>query len=439
MRSINNPQPRRAQRVLLASTLATMLAGASLVAGQAQAGSEIFGSRSGDISDAGDVIQILLPAGGLAYSLWIDDTDGAWMLTKSVATSTVITHGLKAGFGRLRPDGSSQNSFPSGHTQAAFSGASYIYLRYGSEYGIPAYGAAAFVGASRMWANRHFLDDVMAGASIATLSSLYWVQPHSSRLAVLPVSDGDAVGVQLSYNPDADLSGKVEPPSQGYRYELAVGAAYTNRNIVSTPGGSEFNYRDFDRTLEPNTYGSFTLEKRIGERSELAFNITPYESRDKETLTQSITFDGRLYAAGETIVSAYRAWHFSGDWYYNWTPQSRWKVDTGLALTLQALTVELDDIDGGNLGSVSELEVVPLLAANLGYQFTPKLSAVLNARGISFDRVEHAELFLKLRYQLDSRWDVGGSIGRYRHQYDGTNLNNELDYDLVSFNVGYSF
>ena len=427
---------RRPLHHLLCSSLAL----ASLGSTPSFGASEIFDRREGDISNAGDVIQILLPAGAFASSMWLlDDEEGAWMLAKSVTTSTLLTHTLKAGFGRLRPDGSTQNSFPSGHTQAAFSGAAYIHHRYGSEWGLPAYGAAAFVGTSRLWANRHFLDDVMAGASIATLSSLYWVQPHSSQLAVLPVSDGDSVGVQLSYNPNAKPLGKADAPTRGYRYELFLGAAYTNHNIVSSPGGSRFDYHNFDQTLEPSTFGSFTLEKRHSPRSRWSINVTPYESRDKETLTQTLVFDGRTYNSGDTIVSAYRAWHFSGDWHFNWTPQSAWTVETGLVLGLQSLTVEIDDIDGGKLGSISELELVPLLSTQLGYRFSPKWSASLSAKGISLDRVLHAELFAALRYQINSRWDAGLSVGRYRHQYDGVNLYNELDYDIAGVQIGYSF
>ncbi|MCG9729777.1 phosphatase PAP2 family protein [Shewanella sp. Isolate13] len=157
----------------------------------ALAQSEIFEGQSGTISDLGDVIQIALPAGALIGSLWIDDTEGAWQLAKGAAATGIITHTMKFGYERLRPDGSESNSFPSGHTSAAFSGAAYIHHRYGNAWGIPAYAAATFVGASRVWANRHYVDDVLAGGSIAVFSSLYFTDPYNNSALVMVPSFGE--------------------------------------------------------------------------------------------------------------------------------------------------------------------------------------------------------------------------------------------------------
>ena len=72
-------------------------------------------------------------------------------------------------------------SFPSGHTSAAFSGASFIHFRYGLKYGIPLYCLASFTGYSRIHANKHHIEDVMAGAGIAILSSWYFTSPYSKN------------------------------------------------------------------------------------------------------------------------------------------------------------------------------------------------------------------------------------------------------------------
>ena len=49
---------------------------------------------------------------------------------------------------------------------SAFSGASFFDGRYGRAWGIPAYVGAVFTGYSRVYAEAHFVDDVVAGASI---------------------------------------------------------------------------------------------------------------------------------------------------------------------------------------------------------------------------------------------------------------------------------
>ena len=85
-----------------------------------------------------------------------------------------------------RPDGSSRNSFPSGHTAAAFVGAELLRRKYGhrsSLVSIAGYAIAAGAVFFRMYNNRHWFTDVIAGADIGILSveAAYWLYPAISR------------------------------------------------------------------------------------------------------------------------------------------------------------------------------------------------------------------------------------------------------------------
>lgn len=87
---------------------------------------------------------------------------------------------FKYRFGVLRPDESSYNSFPSGHTFMAFTGAELLRREYGEEYpwiAVAGYVVATLVGCMRVWHNRHWAGDVLAGAGlgIASVSLVYWV------------------------------------------------------------------------------------------------------------------------------------------------------------------------------------------------------------------------------------------------------------------------
>lgn len=88
-------------------------------------------------------------------------------------------HALKMGIGVLRPDGSTYNSFPSGHTFTAFTGAEILRREYGEEYpwvAVAGYAVAAAVGMMRIYNNRHWVGDVLGGAGLALLSVtiVYW-------------------------------------------------------------------------------------------------------------------------------------------------------------------------------------------------------------------------------------------------------------------------
>jgi membrane-associated phospholipid phosphatase len=86
-----------------------------------------------------------------------------------------------------RPDGTAFNAFPSGHTATAFACAEFLYQEYKDVsvwYGIAGYTIAAGTGFMRMYNNRHWLTDVVAGAGFGILSTkmAYWVFPKIKKL-----------------------------------------------------------------------------------------------------------------------------------------------------------------------------------------------------------------------------------------------------------------
>ena len=73
-----------------------------------------------------------------------------------------------------RPDSSSFTSFPSGHTAMAFTGAEFLWQEYKDKsvwYGVAGYTVAASIGIARVINNRHWINDVAAGAGIGILST----------------------------------------------------------------------------------------------------------------------------------------------------------------------------------------------------------------------------------------------------------------------------
>ncbi len=110
-----------------------------------------------------------------------------------------------------RPDGSAFNSFPSGHTATAFAGAEFLWQEYKDVsilYGISGYIIATGTGAFRIYNDRHWLTDVVAGAGIGILSTkiAYWINPwiqekifkskeKNSMSAIAPFYNGKQLGI----------------------------------------------------------------------------------------------------------------------------------------------------------------------------------------------------------------------------------------------------
>ena len=134
-------------------------------------------SARSQIRRTGDVLQIALPATALCMTYAYEDAEGRNSFYKAFASTSALTLILKKITNKERPDGSDNYSFPSGHTSAAFSGASFIFNRYGIKYGLPSYLAAAFVGYSRVYAKKHYWEDVIAGASLAILNTYIFSKP----------------------------------------------------------------------------------------------------------------------------------------------------------------------------------------------------------------------------------------------------------------------
>lgn len=112
------------------------------------------------------------------------------ILVKGEAMALTTATILKSATHTLRPDGSTYNSFPSGHTTQVFAAATFLNEEYKDRYPwmpYASYTVASSVGLLRVANNRHYVSDVLVGAGIGYLSMkvAYWThrykwgKPHS--------------------------------------------------------------------------------------------------------------------------------------------------------------------------------------------------------------------------------------------------------------------
>jgi len=105
---------------------------------------------------------------------------------------------LKISTNRTRPDGTSL-SFPSGHSASMFAMATVIQSEVGWKAGIAAYATASWVAASRVEAHRHFLSDVVAGATVGILAGrAVTFGSGNARFAVGPAAVPGGIGISFS-------------------------------------------------------------------------------------------------------------------------------------------------------------------------------------------------------------------------------------------------
>ncbi|MCL1056851.1 phosphatase PAP2 family protein [Shewanella gelidimarina] len=155
-------------------------------------------SAKSDLEQSGDILHLLIPVAALGGSLiYEDDYEGAWQLVKTGVVSRLVVEGLKYTVDKERPDGSGDDSFPSGHAADTFAAATFVQQRYGWKWAIPAYVGAAYVGYTRVASDKHQVEDVLAGAAIGVLSGLYFTDPYKG-ITITPIVGNGNYGVYIS-------------------------------------------------------------------------------------------------------------------------------------------------------------------------------------------------------------------------------------------------
>ena len=140
--------------------------------------------------------------------------DMAILYVLSNGMNGVIVEAGKFVVGRERPDQSNHFSFPSGHTSTAFVAAEFLHQEYKDQsvwISVGGYSMATLIGVARIYNNKHWVSDVVAGAGVGILSTkaVYWVYPYLQKafgkkdqktsVVFLPSYDRGSWGVCLSY------------------------------------------------------------------------------------------------------------------------------------------------------------------------------------------------------------------------------------------------
>ena len=145
-------------------------------------------------------------------------------LALAFARAELATYTLKYAVDAQRPNGGGQ-SFPSGHTALAFTGAEFIRKTYGLGWGLPAYLMAGFVGWSRVASNNHYPRDVIAGAALGILSN------HDLDEFELPVGRTGRLGAAFG------------PVAQPAALDAPLPLAFVEPGFTGTDGGDAIGLR----------------------------------------------------------------------------------------------------------------------------------------------------------------------------------------------------
>ncbi len=109
----------------------------------------------------------------------------------TIGANGVTTVLLKEMVGRERPNGANHRSFPSGHTSHSFATATIFKESFGWKLGAPAYCLATITAMNRIQDNKHYLSDVVFGASLGTAFGMGFSKVYLN----------DSKQVDMAFNP----------------------------------------------------------------------------------------------------------------------------------------------------------------------------------------------------------------------------------------------
>ena len=197
----------------------------------------------------------------------------------SYALMAAIVNPIKYSCHELRPDGTTRNSWPSGHTATAFVGATILHKEYGLTrspwYSVAGYAVATATGVMRVLNNRHWVSDVLSGAGIGILST---------ELAY-GFCDLIFKGKHLKRNDLVSTADIIENPSF---FDISMGVGVGSRNL--TFSGEDLNmyeansageyvpvdvHLNFAASTVVGAEGAYFFNKYIGVGGRLRIKSTP--------------------------------------------------------------------------------------------------------------------------------------------------------------------
>ena len=376
----------------------------------------------------GDFLQYALPATGLAATAVYGDSRGTVQWFWSGATTLTVV-GVGKAFGeKTRPDETSATSYPSGHAAWAFWGASFLDSRYGPAWGVPAYALAALTAYSRVEADKHYPDDVLAGASIALLSNFFWVRPLARDVTIEPVSTkGGATGFAVRFF-DApvralEYNGRALGPTP-WQFSYQVATSSTRRNIAAAPSatGTRLDVARLTSPADPTIASSFRLSRVEGSH-DVSLLVSPFGTGAVAPLTAPAAFAGAAFGALAIDVD-YRFYDYRLRYRRSFAPREA--VTVRLGAVLQAARTSMELSQPGARGGVSVWSVLPLLHVSGEWRVARDWLVALSGEGIALGSDRFAEADFRLQYRFSDGWNASLGIAERRSTVDTATLYNDL-------------
>ena len=393
--------------------------------------------RDKELAEIGDWVQILLPISGYVGTWITGDKEGAYQLTKVLGSAGITAHVFKAAAARGRPDAKDDRSFPSGHTTAAFAGSEFIRIRFGNKWGTLAHLSAAFVGYSRIRANKHFRDDVLAGAANGLMWNWFFTSSPEEALNIRPVIMEDGYAIEVAYDFNNKTRGRHDfSDKPKWDFTLEFGPVTQDRNIFASPADTGFEIDLATAENEFDVTSRVTVQHYFRDRHEWEGYIAPMELIEFDpgtVITGPADFGGVTFVPvpGTQFEGRYNLLEIRFAYRYELFRTEKFSLKVGAGVQYLDTYLEINQF----LGRPSEdmivesafaesEDITAVFSGRAEYSFNNRWSARYEIDAGSDSYLNQA---LSLNWQASPGWELGLGARSIERDFNNGNLRNEIE------------
>lgn len=395
-------------------------------------------SSQDNVETAGDYLQVILPAVAFGSSYFFDDQSTPDNLrykqfVKSFSLGLATTHLLKFSLEKRRPNGNNENSFPSGHTFAAFSSAAFINSRFGAKYGLPSYLLAGFVGYSRVKSQNHFADDVFAGALIGYLYNEYFT-----------IRSEDTV-VNLNLEKD-NYNVNIQVPLDTYQISIShplgisflIGPIYIQELLLNDSTRKAFDLFSLPREENYNYSTLIQLNYDINSKRKFLISLFPYEQIVYGQVGTDLQYGSKKFSSQELVEFSWRQFSFDFEFLQTLKKMKSFGLAGGIGALVNFGEIEISSLDETTEYKSQRLGVVGSLILEIKCSVGNFSSILTKLNWFDDSKTRYVKLGITYSYKLTRRWAALLQVQHDNRKLTFAEINNGTDDVNIETNSSFN-